>query len=437
MGPGLLMSIAFLDPGNIAGNMEAGVKGGYSLTWLLLMATSVGLFYQTMSARIGVVTQRNLAKLAAEQYSKKTRYILWIMAELAIIGSDIQEVLGSATALYILFGMPLWIAAILTIVNSLLFLFIHYYGVRKLEAFFLFLILVMAVSYFINLTTSEPDVGKMLYGTFVPTIPERALAAGLGLVGAVIMPHNIYLHSSLVLSRKVDPKNKKQVREANAYNQIESAISIFISFTISAAIIATFAAAMAIKRQDDLPDLNLLTASESLESFFGTSAKYIWGIGLLASGQSSTMSGTYAGQFVMEGYLDIKLPIWQRVALTRSVAIVPALTICLMNEDQIIGMDITLNILQSVQLPFALIPLIKFVGCPKIMGSFALPRWQIIAASIFGLWLFAMNITIIVKESTLDSWGKIIAMAIAITFYIYFLLSAILEPTKPLRELTK
>lgn len=131
------------------------------------------------------------------------------MAELAIIGSDIQEVLGSATALYILFGMPLWIAAILTIVNSLLFLFIHYYGVRKLEAFFLFLILVMAVSYFINLTTSEPDVGKMLYGTFVPTIPERALAAGLGLVGAVIMPHNIYLHSSLVLSRKVDPKNKK------------------------------------------------------------------------------------------------------------------------------------------------------------------------------------------------------------------------------------
>ena len=188
------------------------------------------------------------------------------MTEIAIIGSDIQEVIGSATAIYILTSgvIPLWAGALITILDSLLFLFIHYWGVRKLEAFFLFLILVMTVCFVANMVSSDPDYSEMLYGTIVPTIPSKeALTPALGLVGCVIMPHNLYLHSALVLTRKVDPKRKRQVHEANIYNNIESAISLFISFIINTAVISTFASYVA-RKPDVNHDLDLLQASDAL-----------------------------------------------------------------------------------------------------------------------------------------------------------------------------
>jgi len=215
------------------------------------------------------------------------------MTEFAIIGSDIQEVIGSATALNILFGLPLWIGAIVTILDSFLFLFIHYFGVRKLEFFFAFLISVMAIAFCLNMATADPDLKALARGMFVPTIPSGALTAALGLIGAVIMPHNIYLYSSLVLTRKLDLENKSKINEAIMYNRIDNGISLSISFVISTAVIATFAAYI-ITHPDD-KDLDLLTASNALAETFGNSAKYIWAIGLLAAGQSSTMTGTYAG----------------------------------------------------------------------------------------------------------------------------------------------
>ena len=218
------------------------------------------------------------------------------MTELAIIGSDIQEVIGSATALYILFKIPIYIGAMITIFDSLLFLFIHYWGIRKLEGFFAFLICIMIVSFCVNMATAQPDMKQVVIGTVVPTIPKGAFLAALGLIGAVIMPHNLYLHSALVLTRKIDTKNRNSIHEANIYNTIESAISLFISFIISAAVISTFAAYV---NKNGLSgnevDLNLLTASNALSSTFGEGSKYIWAIGLLAAGQSSTMTGTYAG----------------------------------------------------------------------------------------------------------------------------------------------
>lgn len=204
------------------------------------------------------------------------------MTECAIIGSDIQEVIGSATALYILFGLPLWIGALVTIFDSFLFLFIHYFGVRKLEGFFAFLIIIMAIAFFANMIGSKPDYGAMLYGTIVPTIPDGSLDAALGIVGAVIMPHNLYLHSALVLTRKIDMRSKNSINEANIYNNIESGISLFISFVISATVIATFAAY--IEASPGVDDLTLLEASDALASTFKNSAKYIWAIGLLAAG---------------------------------------------------------------------------------------------------------------------------------------------------------
>ena len=202
--------------------------------------------------------------------------------------------MGSATALQILFGLPLWAGALITILDSLLFLFIHYFGIRKLEAFFAFLIMVMCICFFANLFTAKPDVGEIVYGTLVPTIPPGALPAALGLIGAVIMPHNLFLHSSLVLTRKINMKDKNQVRDACIYNNIESAFSLIVSFSISAAVIATFAVYVK-SPQYDGEDVDLNTASNALARTFGESSQYIWAVGLLAAGQSSTMSGTYAG----------------------------------------------------------------------------------------------------------------------------------------------
>jgi NRAMP (natural resistance-associated macrophage protein)-like metal ion transporter len=230
----------------------------------------------------------------------------------------------------------------------------------------------------------------------VPRIPSTAWGPCLGLIGAVIMPHNLYLHSSLVLTRKINIKNRNHIREANIYNSIESAVSLFISFVISTCVIATFA--VYIEKHPEKTDLDLQSASAALAETFGESAKYIWAIGLLAAGQSSTMTGTYAGQFVMEGFLDFKLPVWQRVLITRSVAIVPALLVLFLDfgDDKILtNMDTWLNILQSVQLPFAIVPTIKFASSPLIMGEFAMSKASVIFASLFGIALFLMNFVIL------------------------------------------
>jgi NRAMP (natural resistance-associated macrophage protein)-like metal ion transporter len=204
---------------------------------------------------------------------------------------------GSAIALKILFGLPIWAGAVITIFDSLLFLFIHYYGVRKLEGFFLFLILVMAFCFGVNMFGSKPDYGEMLRGTLIPSaIPAKAVQPALGLVGCVIMPHNIYLHSALVLTRKINMKDKNEIKEATIYNNIESGISLFASFLISTAVISTFAVYINTDEyQKDPRALDLETAADALSAVFGDSAQYIWAIGLLAAGQSSTMTGTYAG----------------------------------------------------------------------------------------------------------------------------------------------
>ena len=436
-GPGLLMSIAYLDPGNIAGDLDAGIAGGYKLIWTLMWSTILGLYFQTLSAKIGVCTQRNLARVCREQQSPFTRYVFWIMTELAIIGCDIQEVVGSATAINILTGWPLWVGAIVTIFDSFLFLFIHYYGVRKLEYFFLFLIAMMTFMFCGNMYVAKPDFGAMLEGALIPTVPAGAWPAAIGLIGAVIMPHNLYLHSSLVLTRKVDYRNRTAVNEAHIYNAMESAVSLFISFVISTSVISTFAVYVGANPEVRAVGLNLDKASGALSSKFGDTAKYVWAVGLLASGQSATMTGTYAGQFVMEGFLDIKLPVYQRVLLTRAIAIVPALCVAFFDQNSMIGLDTILNIIQSIQLPFALVPTIKFASSPDIMKEFAIPRWQWLPASAFGTGLFLMNFVLIFQKDTDFQWYHHVMIVVASLFYFFVIVKAILEPTTPLSPITQ
>lgn len=220
------------------------------------------------------------------------RYFLWVMMEIAIIGSDIQEVIGSAIAFKVLLGLPLWAGALITIFDSFLFLFIHYFGVRKLEAFFAVVILTMVLCFAVNFFATDPDWEAAILGTILPRIPKGTLSYAIGLVGSVIMPHNLYLHSALVLSRDIDAKTKNKVNEANFYNNVESAISLGVSFIINWCVIGTFAN---YKGGPYSKDLTLSNAHIALEETLGKFARYVWAIGLLAAGQSSTMTGTYAG----------------------------------------------------------------------------------------------------------------------------------------------
>lgn len=269
----------------------------------------------------------------------------------------------------------------------------------------------------------------------MPTIPAGAITAALGVVGAIIMPHNLYLHSSLVLTRKVDTNNPNKVNEANIYNTIESAFSLTISFLINMAVIATFAVYVRSQYfENDPQDIDLRSASAALAGSFGENAKYIWAVGLLAAGQSSTMTGTYAGQFVMEGFLEIKLPIYQRILITRSIAIIPAISVTFMNESAMTNMDTYLNILQSVQLPFALVPLIKFVSSPEIMNSFAISRVQVIISTTLGLMLFSMNFVTIFIDSSLDKWWQFFIIGLVGVFYVMFLANAVMEPVSTLKQ---
>jgi Mn2+/Fe2+ NRAMP family transporter len=241
------------------------------------------------------------------------------MTEIAIIGCDIQEVLGSAIALKIICGIPLYAGALITMADTFTFLFIHIYGVRKLEFFFAFLICVMAACFYLNMFIVLP-AAEDVFGGFIPYIPAGAGTATIGLVGAVIMPHNLYLHSALVLSRDVDTSNHGKIKEANMYFAIEAGLSLFVSFLINLAVISVFAH---FEGEDD--SVNGLESAGNALNTFGNGSQYIWAVGLLAAGQSSTMTGTYAGQFVMQGFLDLKMVAWKRVLLTRSIAMVPAL----------------------------------------------------------------------------------------------------------------
>ncbi|KAI3451961.1 hypothetical protein Pfo_008626 [Paulownia fortunei] len=375
-GPGFLMSIAFLDPGNLEGDLQAGAIAGYSLLWLLLWATAMGLLVQLLSARLGVATGRHLAELCREEYPNWARLLLWVMAELALIGADIQEVIGSAIAIKILSHgfLPLWAGVIITALDCFIFLFLENYGVRKLEALFAVLIATMAVSFAWMFGETKPNGGELLLGVLVPKLSSNTIQQAVGVVGCIIMPHNVFLHSALVQSREVDNRKIGRVREALTYYSIESGAALAISFMINLFVTTVFAKAFYGTEQAN--SIGLVNAGKYLQEKYGGGLfpiLYIWAIGLLAAGQSSTITGTYAGQFIMGGFLNLPLKKWLRALITRSCAIIPTLTVALVfdtSEDSLDVLNEWLNVLQSIQIPFALIPLLCLVSKEEVMGFF-------------------------------------------------------------------
>ncbi|XP_043107474.1 natural resistance-associated macrophage protein 2 [Puntigrus tetrazona] len=447
-GPGFLMSIAYLDPGNIESDLQSGARAGFKLLWVLLGSTIIGLLLQRLAARLGVVTGMHLAEVCNRHYSTVPRIILWLMVELAIIGSDMQEVIGCAIALNLLSvgRIPLWAGVLITIVDTFVFLFLDKYGLRKLEAFFGFLITIMALSFGFEYVRVAPDQGEVLKGMFLPYCSgcgPTQLEQAVGIVGAVIMPHNIYLHSALVKSRDINRANKKEVKEANKYYFIESSIALFVSFLINVFVVAVFAEAfygktnMEVSQQcnetgsahselfpanNETLEVDIYKGGVVLGCFFGPAALYIWAIGILAAGQSSTMTGTYSGQFVMEGFLNLRWSRFARVLLTRSIAIFPTLLVAVFEDVQhLTGMNDFLNVLQSMQLPFALIPILTFTSLTSLMNDFANGLVWKIGGGLLVLVVCAINMYfVVVYVTALNSTMLYIFSALLSVAYLSF-----------------
>uniref|UniRef100_A0A0N4ZIM3 Protein Malvolio n=1 Tax=Parastrongyloides trichosuri TaxID=131310 RepID=A0A0N4ZIM3_PARTI len=422
-GPGFLMSIAYLDPGNIESDLQSGALTQYRLIWVLLSAHILGLILQRLAARVGVVTGKHMAEIAYNYYPKFPRWILWIMVEIAIIASDMQEVIGTAIALYLLSNknIPLWGGVLITITDTFTFLFLDKYGVRKFEAFFAFLIAVMAATFGYQFFSTPPPFDEVIKGTFFPwcqNCNSNQILQGVSIIGAVVMPHNFYLHSALVKSRAVNRNCKKRIVEANKYFFIDSTVSLTISFIINFFVVSVFGNGLYGKTNGDVykkcqnPNNNLPSfyrdvfpndndpaisdiyhAGVFLGCYVGVSALYIWAVGIIASGQSSTMTGTYAGQFAMEGFLQIKISRWKRILITRSLAILPTIIVTIFSQgvDHITGLNDLLNAVMMIQLPFAIFPVLTFTADKKLMHSFSICFAQKIFAFIVSVFIMLIN----------------------------------------------
>ncbi|XP_076063525.1 solute carrier family member malvolio isoform X2 [Oratosquilla oratoria] len=446
-GPGFLMSIAYLDPGNIESDLQSGTVAEYKLLWILVWATILGLVMQRLSARLGTVTGLHLAEMCYRQYRTVPRIFLWIMVEIAIIGSDMQEVIGTSIALYLLSNkaIPLWGGVLITIADTFTFLALDRYGLRKLEAFFAFLITIMAVTFGYQYIVVAPDQLKVVEGIFIPgcsDCSDTARLQAIGIIGAVIMPHNLYLHSALVKSRDVDRKNRDAVKEANLYYFIESAIALFVSLIINIFVVGVFAHGLynmtnnevigmcnktdntmhidVFPPNDELVEGDIYKAGVFLGCGYGIASMYIWAVGILAAGQSSTMTGTYVGQFAMEGFLNLRWKRWQRVLLTRTIAILPTFFIAFYKDiHDLTGMNDVLNAVMSLQLPFALIPTLTFTTSEKIMGQFKNGIFTNIIATLLSILVIIINLWFVVSslEGQIHEWWAYLLTTILGIFY--------------------
>lgn len=447
-GPGFLMSIAYLDPGNIQSDITSGTTAKYKLLWVLMWSTVLGLVMQRLSARLGVVTGLHLAEMCYRQYRTLPRIFLWLMMEVAIIGSDMQEVIGTAIALYLLSNkaIPLWGGVLITVVDTFTFLLLDKYGLRKLELLFGVLITVMALSFGYEFFVVQPDSVEVLKGMAIPWCSDcdaNTMGVAIGIVGAVIMPHNLYLHSGLVKSRDIDRSKREKVKEANYYFFIEASVALLVSFIINVFVVSVFAHGMYHKTNPEVRqicidhnvtdhmdifskndtgyvDVDIYNSGVFLGCQFGIAAMYIWAIGILAAGQSSTMTGCYAGQFAMEGFLNLQWSRWKRVLFTRLVAIAPTFYVAFFSRiDDLSVMNDLLNDVMSLQLPFATLPVIAFTSNPQIMGDFANGIGNKIVSSLLSAAVILINVYYVVSSfSVINLWWEWMFLSIYIVLYI-------------------
>ncbi|MCR4308927.1 MAG: Nramp family divalent metal transporter [Deltaproteobacteria bacterium] len=396
-GPAYLVSVGYMDPGNWATDIAAGSRYGYALIWVLLMSNLMAVLLQSLSARLGLVSGRDLAQACRDQYPPAVNVVLWVLCEVAIAACDLAEVLGSAIGLQLLFGIPLMYGVLVTALDTFLILFLHQAGIRKMEAFILVLVATIGACFLLEILLSRPDVPGIARG-FLPSLPDRdALYYAIGILGATVMPHNLYLHSALVQSRKV-VKTAKGIHQSLKYNTIDSVVALNIAFFINAAILVMSAAVFFRSGHTDVASIQ--DAHKLLAPLVGSGvAPVVFAIALICAGQSSTITGTLAGQIVMEGFVNIRLRPWLRRLVTRGLAIIPAvLTIAVAGEGASGELLVFSQVLLSMQLSFAVIPLIHMVSDRKRMGAFAIrPVTKALAWACAGI-IVMLNVKLVVGE---------------------------------------
>ncbi len=396
IGPAYLVSVGYMDPGNWATDLAGGSKFGYQLIWILLMSNLIALLLQSLSARLGIVRGLDLAQASRNSYPKWVNIPLFTLAQTAIVACDLAEIIGMAIGLQLLFKLPLIWGISLTIFDTFLLLFLMNKGMRKMEAFIVSMVFIVGISFLVEMFIVEPSLKEIAAGFKPGVLSGQALYIAIGIIGATVMPHNLYLHSSLVQTRKFERDNKG-IKEAIKFNFIDTAVALNLAFFVNAAILILAAAAFYTNGLHEVAEIK--DAHRLLEHIFGGIAPALFAIALIAAGQSSTVTGTLAGQIIMEGHLNLRIEPWLRRLITRLLAIIPAFfTILYFGDDALSGLLILSQVVLSLQLGFAVIPLIHFTSNKKEMKEFAIKLWVKILAWLSALVIVILNVKLVVEE---------------------------------------
>jgi manganese transport protein len=401
IGPAYLVSVGYMDPGNWATDIAGGSKFGYSLLWVLLMSNLMALLLQSLSAKLGLVRGLDLAQASRAAYHPAINFFNWLLAEIAIAACDLAEVIGMAIGLQLLFHIPLLWGVSITVCDTLLILVLQKHGIRKMEAFILVLIATIGLAFMAELVFAKPDGAELIKG-FVPHIAnEDALYIAISIIGATVMPHNLYLHSSLVQTRRI-ARSPEGIREAIKFNFIDTTVALNLALFVNAAILILAAAAFYTTGRMDISEIQ--DAYHLLSDVLGTSlAPTLFAIALIAAGQSSTLTGTLSGQIVMEGYLNLRIQPWLRRLITRLIAIVPAFIVISIYGEQATGDLLILSqVVLSLQLGFAIVPLIHLTSDKNKMGEFANKPWIIVLAWSIAAIIIGLNVRLIYQ--TVMKW---------------------------------
>jgi manganese transport protein len=397
MGPGYMVSVGYMDPGNWATDLAGGAQFGYTLLAVILLSNVMAILLQALAARLGIATGRDLAQACRDSFSKPVNLMLWLACELAIIACDLAEVIGTAIALQLLFGIPLLGGALITALDAFLLLLLMNRGFRYLEAFVVALLAVIAICFTIQIVAAAPPVAAVMSG-FMPsseivTNPVMLYIA-IGIIGATVMPHNLYLHSSIVQTRAFK-RTEEGRRDAIKWATTDSTIALMLALFINAAILIVAAAAFHETGHQDVAEIG--QAFELLSPLLGLGiASILFAIALLASGLNSTVTATLAGQIVMEGFLRLRIPNWARRLLTRCLAIVPVVIVtAIYGESGTARLLVLSQVILSMQLPFAVIPLVRFVSDRKKMGVFVIPFWLSALAWTVAAIILALNLKLL------------------------------------------
>lgn len=415
-GPGYLVSVGYMDPGNWGTDLAGGAKYGYALLWVILVSNLMAMLLQTLCARLGLVTGKDLAQACRDYFKKPVAIALWLLCEIAIIACDLAEVIGSAVGLNLLFGIPLLWGVLITGLDVLLLLGLMRFGFRKIEAIVIVLVATIAACFGLEIVMARPDWAGVAGGLFRPSLPDKdALYIALGILGATVMPHNLYLHSAIVQTRATE-KTPRGLKEAVRLNTADTILALGAAFFVNAAILVVSASVFHATGRTEVAELQ--EAHRLLTPVLGGAAATAFAVALLASGQSSTITGTLAGQIVMEGFLRIRVAPWLRRLITRTLAIIPAMfLIGASGGKNTVQLLILSQVVLSMQLSFAIFPLMMFTSDSKRMGEYANPLWLKLTGYAVCFVIAALNIYLLYQ--TIGALWVGVCAAVVLGFFAW------------------